>query len=108
MWKFAIDNNITSEDVYYIEDWLKIAQQKEYDDFYGNIRIIKDSFENGNFLLYRGEDKKAEGFVIFDESQMKVKIDIICIKPSFRKKGIGKKFLLDCISYFKNKFPGKT
>ena len=60
MREFTIDNNITSDDIDYIEDWLKIAQQKEYDDFYGNIRIIKNSFENGDFLLYRSKDKKQK------------------------------------------------
>ena len=73
MRKFTIDNNITSDDIDYIEDWLKIAQQKEYDDFYGNIRIIKNSFENGDFLLYRSKDKKAEGFnkTIVDSKERK-------------------------------------
>ena len=103
MREFAIDNNITLEDIDYIEDWLKIAQQKEYDDFYGNIRIIKNSFENGDFLLYRSKDKKAEGFIIFNENQRVVLVDLICINPSFRKQGVGKRFVADCVNCFKKR-----
>lgn len=103
MSEFTIDNNISVDDVVYITDWLKIAREKEYDDFYSNIRIIKESFENGEFLLYRGENNKADGFIIFSENQRIVLVDLICIKPSLRKQGIGKRFVADYINYFKKK-----
>lgn len=94
---FVIDDNITKDDIDYIEKWLK-----DNDCFYGNIRIIKEYFNNGNFLLYRNNGN-ADGFITYLSFDKKIIIEIICIKPNLRHKGIGKSFVDDYIEYFKKR-----
>ena len=47
--KFAIDKNITEIDIEYIEGWLKKSYEKGIDNFYGNVKIIKEYFNDGDF-----------------------------------------------------------
>lgn len=56
---FVIDDNITIDDIDYIEKWLE-----NNDFFYRNINIIKDHFNDGTFLLYRNKGK-ADGFITY-------------------------------------------
>lgn len=97
--KFTIDKNITEIDIEYIEGWLKKSYEKGIDNFYGNVKIIKECFNDGDFLLYRNNGK-VDGFLTYSKLDKKVRLEIICIKPDLRHKGVGKKFVLDYIKYF--------
>lgn len=97
--KFTIDKNITEIDIEYIEGWLKKSYEKGIDNFYGNVKIIKEYFNDGDFLLYRNNGN-VDGFLIYSKLDKKVRLEIICIKPDLRHKGVGKKIVLDYIKYF--------
>ena len=97
--KFTIDKNITEIDIEYIEVWLKKSYEKGIDNFYGNVKIIKEYFNDGDFLLYRNNGN-VDGFLIYSKLDKKVRLEIICIKPDLRHKGVGKKIVLDYIKYF--------
>ena len=100
---FIIDDKITEDDILYIENWLREAYEKNNcDNFYGNINIIKKYFRDGGFLLYRNSGK-ADGFITYLKFNKVIRIEIICIKPDLRYRGIGKSFVYDYIKYFKKK-----
>lgn len=100
---FIIDDKITEEDILYIENWLREAfENNSCDNFYGNINIIKHYFRDGTFLLYRNNGN-ADGFITYLKFNKVIRIDIICIKPDLRNRGIGKSFVYDYIKYFKKK-----
>lgn len=99
--KFTIDKNITELDIEYIEGWLKKSYEKGIDNFYGNVKIIKERFNDGDFLLYRNNGN-VDGFLTYSKLDKKVRLEIICIKPDLRHKGVGKKIVLDYIKYFSN------
>lgn len=94
---FVIDDNITIDDIDYIEKWLE-----NNDFFYRNINIIKDHFNDGTFLLYRNKGK-ADGFITYLGIDKKIIVEIICIKQDLRHKGIGRGFVNDYIEYFKKR-----
>lgn len=80
----------TDKQVSEIEKWLIAERQKTGEGFYCNWNIIKSSFDNSE-LATISLNNKTIGFVTWRLTTNKTaRIEIAEIKPTHRKKGIGK------------------
>ncbi len=86
-----------------IEKWLLAEKRKTDTGFYCNWKSIKSSY-NKNELATISFKNKAIGFATWQLTTDKTaKIEITEIKPSFRKKGIGRELITQLINFLKNK-----
>jgi len=93
----------TDKQVSEIEKWLIAERQKTGEGFYCNWNIIKSSFgknELATILL----NNKTIGFATWGLTTNKTaRIEIIEIKPTHRKKGIGKKLTTQLLNFLIDK-----
>lgn len=96
-----ISTNPILSDLEKIKEWL-IKEDKELDEgFYCNWNKIEKSFQN-NELITLQVNENPIGFVVWSNSSICVDIDILEIKPEYRKKGFGKIFFEQVSNYFLN------
>lgn len=85
-----------------IENWLKEELLTSKNGFYHNWNLIIKSYSEKKMAILTNE-KNVIGFLIWSIGDIYVEIDILEIKPVFRKKGIGKYFINEISEYFKKK-----
>jgi GNAT superfamily N-acetyltransferase len=96
---FSPTDNQVSE----IEKWLIAERQKTGDGFYCNWNIIKSSFDNGE-LATISLNSKAIGFATWRLTTDKTaRIEIAEVKPTHRKKGIGKILMTQLLNFLTDK-----
>jgi len=84
-----------------IEKWLEEECNLNNNDIYCNINEVYNSFKD-NRLIIINEDEYAIGFLEYSIQGYVATIARAVIKPNRRRKGLGKKFIENCCSYFKN------
>lgn len=93
----------TDKQVGEIEKWLIAERQKTGDGFYCNWNIIKSSFDK-NELATISLNNKTIGFATWRlYTDKTARIEITEVKPTYRKKGIGKKLTTHLLNFLKNK-----
>lgn len=93
----------TDKQVSEIEKWLIAERQKTRDGFYCNWNNIKSSFDN-NELATISVNNKTIGFVTWQLTTNKTaRIEITEVKPTHRKKRIGKRLIGHLLDFFKEK-----
>jgi GNAT superfamily N-acetyltransferase len=97
----SINTNPILSDLEHIKDWL-IKEDKELNEgFYCNWNKIEKSFQN-NKLITLQVNENTIGFIVWSSSSICADIDILEIKPEYRKKGFGKIFFEQVSNYFLN------
>lgn len=91
--------NPTKRHLNEINKWLKEEYELSKDGFFCNWNNIESSY-NENKLIVITENNFAIGFFTFYFNNHIVNIQIAEVKPDKRKKGIGKKLLLDSFNWF--------
>lgn len=93
----------TDKQVGEIEKWLIAERQKTGDGFYCNWKIIKSSFDK-NELATISLNNKTIGFATWRLTTNKTaRIEIAEVKPTHRKKGIGKILTTQLINFLTEK-----
>ncbi len=93
----------TDKQVSEIEKWLIAERQKTRDGFYCNWNIIKSSFDN-NELVTISLNNKTIGFATWRLTTDKTaRIEIAEVKPTHRKKGIGKILTTQLLNFLTDK-----
>lgn len=86
-----------------VEAWLMIEYNKKREGFYCNWEIIKSFYED-NQLAIASKGNKAIGFITWRFIGGKtVRIEIAEVKPTFRKKGVGKFLVNEFFKFAKEK-----
>lgn len=86
-----------------IEKWLIDEENKTGGGFYCNWKIIKSSFDDNELVTISFNDKTI-GFVTWRiTTDRTARIEIAEVKPSYRKKGIGKNLIDQLIKFLKDK-----
>lgn len=94
-----IDTEPNKQDIKEILTWLKDEKKCTGASFYYNKDIIKQSFENGNAIVFK-LGKKNIGLAIWNNiDKIRVDIDIFVIHPDYRGQGFGS-FYYNAISDF--------
>lgn len=96
--KFDIEKRELDE----IENWLKEESKTSKNSFYNYWNTIIKSYSEKRMAILKNE-KNVIGYLIWSIGDIYVEIDILEIKPVFRKKGIGKYFINEISEYFKKK-----
>ncbi|CAM4300693.1 GNAT family N-acetyltransferase [Cytophagaceae bacterium 50C-KIRBA] len=100
---FQVTFSPTDKQVGEIEKWLIAERQKTGDGFYCNWNIIKSSFDK-NELATISLKNKTIGFATWRLTTDKTaRIEITEVKPTHRKKGIGKKLTTHLLNFLKDK-----
>lgn len=93
----------TDKQVEEIEMWLIAERRKTGDGFYCNWNIIKSSFDN-NELATISLNNKTIGFATWRLTTTKTaRIEITEVKPTHRRKGVGKKLTNQLLNFLKGK-----
>ena len=102
--KDEIQINITptQSDLAKIEEWLIDEERELNEGFYCNWNIIKKTFNSGELITLNLKEKPI-GFLVWSKGEIYAEIDILEIKPDYRKNGIGKVFFEQISDYFKQK-----
>lgn len=101
--KYKINFSPTDKEISEIEKWLIDEDNKSGEGFYCNWNIITSSHRDKR-LVSISHRNKAIGFATFYHSSDKtVKIEIAEVKPTYRKKGVGKKLVDELLKDFKEK-----
>ncbi len=100
---YHVNFSPTDKQVDEIEKWLIAERQKTGDGFYCNWNIIKSSFDK-NELATISFNNNTIGFATWRLLTDKTaRIEITEVKPTHRKKGIGKKLTTQLLNFLKNK-----
>jgi predicted GNAT family acetyltransferase len=100
---YQVNFSPTEKQVAEIEKWLNAEIQKTGDGFYCEWKIIKSSFDK-NELATISLNNKPIGFATWQLTTKKTaRIEITEVKPSHRKKGIGKKLITQLLNFLKDK-----
>jgi GNAT superfamily N-acetyltransferase len=100
--EFQLKTSPTQFDLKKIEEWL-VQEDREFNEgFYCNWTIIKNAFIDKRFVTLDFNESPI-GFLVWSIGTIHVEIDILEIKPDYRKKGIGHTFLEKISEYFKLK-----
>jgi len=95
----SINTKPLLSDLENIKDWL-IKEDKELNEgFYCNWKIIEKSFQNNKLITLQVHENPI-GFIVWSNSSICADIDILEIKPEYRKKGFGKIFFEQVSDYF--------
>ena len=93
----------TDKQVDEIEKWLIAERQKTGDGFYCNLDSIKSSFDN-NKLATISLNNITIGFATWRLTTDKTaRIEIAEVRPTHRKKGIGKNLITQLLNFLKEK-----
>lgn len=100
---YQITFSPTDKQIGEIEKWLIAEKQKTGDGFYCNWNIIKSSFDN-NELATISINNKTIGFATWRLTTGRTaRIEIAEVKPTHRKKGVGKKLTEQLLKFLKDK-----
>ena len=100
---FHVSFSPTDKQVGEIEKWLIAERKKTGDGFYCNWDIIKSSFDK-NELATISLKTKTVGFATWRLTTDKTaRIEIAEVKPTHRKKGIGKKLTTELLNFLQDK-----
>lgn len=100
--EFQINTTPTQFDLEEIEKWL-IAENKKFNEgFYCNWAIIEKAFKDTKLVTIDFKERPI-GFLVWSKGEIYVEIDILEIRPEYRKKGIGEDFFDKISDYFKQK-----
>ena len=100
---YQVTNSPTIKQVDEIEKWLIVERKKSGDGFYCNWETIKFSYVK-NELVTISKNNKAIGFATWRlTSEKTARIEIVEVKPTYRKKGIGKKITTELFNFLKLK-----
>jgi GNAT superfamily N-acetyltransferase len=89
--EFKVIFSPTESDLREIEKWLIDEMNKTDEGFYCNWNIIEDSFHSHELYILKSGNKSI-GFISWSDLDEYFAIDIMEIKPNYRKKGIGSYF----------------
>jgi GNAT superfamily N-acetyltransferase len=101
MSKTEIKLNPTENDIEEIKNWLKDEDAKFNEGFYCNWNIIWDSFLRKQLICCSINDTPV-GFLVWSKGEIYIEIDIMEIRPEYRKKGIGHYFIEKISVHFKD------
>ena len=79
-------------------EFLALAKEKGFNDGY-SLEELTRSFENGSlkgFIAYM--ENQAVGYILYTLTDFDLDIDSVFVLDAFRKKGIGKKLVLEVLS----------
>lgn len=93
--------NPTENDIEEIKNWLKNEDAKFNEGFYCNWNIIWDSFLKKQLICCSINDTPV-GFLVWSKGEIYIEIDILEIRPEYRKKGIGHDFIEKISVHFKD------
>jgi len=100
---FRVSFSPTNKEVGEIEKWLIEEREKTGDGFYCNWDNIKTSFDK-NELATISINNKTVGFATWRiKTDKTARIEIAEVKPTHRKKGIGKKLTTELLTFLKDK-----
>ncbi|MFV0467218.1 MAG: GNAT family N-acetyltransferase [Lachnospiraceae bacterium] len=91
-----------NQDIDEILIWLKSERDSNVAGFYHNRNVIYESFESGNAIVFKHEEKNI-GMVIWHEDEIRVDIDIFVIHPYYQGQGYGRLFYKAISEYFSTK-----
>ncbi len=94
--------NPTRFDLRKIKEQLIQEHAPHKHSFYNNWNLVEDSLKNKNLLITLVNNEIA-GFLSYQELGEKISINIVEIFPSFRNKGLGRKFIHFALTLFKEK-----
>jgi len=86
----------TNEEIAQINQWLFKEDNLTGEGFYCNWNIINRHYSEGRMATI-SINKKNVGFVIWTEFESVARIEIIEVKPSYRKRGLGKRLVDELI-----------
>ncbi len=92
----------TRFDLEKIKEWLIEEEQESNEGFYCNWNIIEKAFNNDELITLNLKEKTV-GFLVWSKGEIYAEIDIMEIKPDYRKQGIGKLFFEQISEFFKQK-----
>lgn len=92
----------TQLDLRKIEEWLIEEEKASNEGFYCNWTIIENAFNN-NTLVTLDFQNSPIGFIVWSKGEIYAEIDILEIKPEYRRRGVGKLFFEEISKYFKQK-----
>lgn len=100
---YQVSFSPTDKRVDEIEKWLIAEEKKNGGGFYYNWNNIKSSFDKKE-LVTISLNNKTIGFVTWRISEENIAgIEIIEVKPTHRKKGVGKKLINELLNFLKTK-----
>ncbi len=99
--EFEINLTPSVKDLKVIEMWLKEEDKKHKFGFYCNWNIIEKSFKSNKLISFE-LNKSVIGFLIYSIGDIYIEIDILEIRPEYRKKGIGHDFIEKISVHFKD------
>lgn len=100
---YQVSFSPTDKQVEEIEKWLIAERKKTGDGFYCNWNIIKSSFDK-NELATISLNNKTIGFATWRlTSDKTARIEISEVKPTYRKKGFGRKLITELLKFLKDK-----
>lgn len=79
-------------------EFLALSKEKDFVDGY-SLEELTRSFENGSlkgFIAYM--ENQAVGYILYTLTDFDLDIDSVFVLDAFRKKGIGKKLVLEVLS----------
>lgn len=100
--KFKIDLHPTIQDYEYIYTWMKEAFEKKLPNSGLFHNLHKEDFEKGKIIVYRHEGK-AEAIMTYGRYDQEVTFYIMSLNPQFHHQGIGTRFMIDVLNYFRKK-----
>jgi hypothetical protein len=102
--KFDIQLNFSPilSDLKEIENWLFDEEKNFSEGFYCNWLIIENAFQKNKLITINNLGLPI-GFLVWSDMDEYVEFDILEIKPDYRNKGVGEKFLKLISSYLLDK-----
>jgi predicted GNAT family acetyltransferase len=94
--------NPTEKHLDEIKNWLKDELDKTGEGFYVHWEMITKAFTEKRLIVATKKDSSI-GFVVYRIYDLTCVIDIVEIKPTERKKGIGKKMIKETLKFLKTK-----
>jgi predicted GNAT family acetyltransferase len=97
-----LEFNPTKAQLNKIKRWLKEEKDQTDDGLYCNWYMIERFFERGQLIVGLLENSPT-AFMTYNQNGSTIIFDLMEVKPSHRKKGLGKEFVFESISRLKSK-----
>lgn len=101
--KYIINFSPADHHISEIKKWLIDEERKTRKGFYCNWEIIKSSYVKGQLITISHRNRTIGFATFYSNTEKTIKIEIAEIKPSYRKKGAGKKLTAELLKHFKDK-----
>ncbi|THF52985.1 GNAT family N-acetyltransferase [Flavobacterium supellecticarium] len=98
---FDINTNPTVDNLNEIKSWLLEEHKISNEGFYCNWNLIEKSYENEELLIFQNDDLII-GFITWRNCGIYASLDIMEIKPNYRRKGFGKLFYESVADYYQS------